>query len=1262
MSRAAILRLFEARTLPDLVARADEAGAGAALLIRLERWLDTPSGQTLTPDAVRILYRTHYGKSLRGWLVDPLAVALIPGHREAVRTAVLAYVSDDLRERRMGPGAPGLQPGMPVSEVVAWTAAKMIPQYAGIPFTRAQITASVARIWGAHAWQTPLTLAQVISSPTAPARAGWSEGRPPLAVQRAVIDLLEEAADKALAATAAEASLPPPEPPADPRLVAAWEKLRDARAEIRKAVAPRPVAHHTLAVSLDPPTLIYNESIHAICGDQAFPTVRMSLDPGTPAVACNCLRSSLPTCGLKLAALTKAMATLADARNATQFETLAHTLSRPPWLRMLDELDLGAALPTPTPRDEPLAWQVRREPDGAWTLRPMRMKYPKKGGVKLVGEDWRGLRESITTLPSAVDREVLRTLVPTAAFMPGARHAVADAERVVPALDRLVGHGGVFLADERVRVRRGSIELVLGHAAGNVEFTVMVGGTPVPLAEVFAASALCVSDGIAAVAAGGDIVIASITDSLARTIRTLHRRGALLPDSALPEVVQRIPALATIAPIRTDASLSRERVAAHMLLVVRLAAEGMGIRTTLRVREPGGLPMIPGEGGVELLDVNHGALHVRVRDHDDEVARATSWRAEHALGEETEAWTFFEADPDRALDLLASLQKADHGAIVEWATAPRRVERTAVATDLRISVSSKRDWFGLGGALEVDGGSVPLGELLRALREGRGYVALSGDRWVRIEDRLRTHLRALADRAADGHGAINVSPVHAAAVDALADIGADVQSDIEWSALITNFREAVEMAIPLPEGLLAELRPYQRAGFEFAARLAHWTDGAVLADDMGLGKTVQAITLLLRRRELGPALVIAPTSVGFNWLRECERFAPSLNVRMLRGKGRALGNIGPGDVLVTSYDLLVRDAEVLAGVEFGTVVFDEAHAVKNAETHRARAASDLQAGFRLALTGTPVENRLSELWSLFRVVSPSLFGSWERFRESFAAPIERDGDPERRAALANTIRPFILRRLKREVARELPSRTEVQVDVVLSAAEQKRYDQVRVATLAALAGLDPAVPPEKRRFQVLAALTRLRQLACHPSLVDDTWTGESAKLIRLAELISELRDEGRRALVFSQFTRHLDLAATALEKIGFSMRRIDGSTPENDRRAEVDLFQRGEGDVFLLSLKAGGTGLNLTAASDVVLLDPWWNPAVEDQAADRAHRIGQTRAVTIYRLVTRGTVEEQIIAMHEAKRDLVAGVLDGTGGGGTLSVEELLTLMTGAAG
>jgi SNF2 family DNA or RNA helicase len=405
--------------------------------------------------------------------------------------------------------------------------------------------------------------------------------------------------------------------------------------------------------------------------------------------------------------------------------------------------------------------------------------------------------------------------------------------------------------------------------------------------------------------------------------------------------------------------------------------------------------------------------------------------------------------------------------------------------------------------------------------------------------------------------------------------------------------------------------------------------------------------------------VIAPTSLGFNWQRECERFTPTLTPILFRDIDRIdlKNKVGEGDLVICSYGLALREAELLKEIKWGTLILDEAQNIKNSNSKTAAQIRTFEAEWKIALTGTPMENHLGELWSIFHTVAPGVLGSWEQFRRRFAAPIEKESNSDRRLALSQVIAPFILRRSKRDVLKDLPARTETNLMVDLSAEERLRYDQMRLAAVTELDQIGDENLSHDQRFKVLQMLTRLRQLSCHIGLVDDKWKGSSAKLDVLMEQLEQLKEQGNRPLIFSQFTTHLALIREALEKAGFSYQYLDGQTTPVQRQERVEAFQRGESDVFLISLKAGGTGLNLTAADYVIHMDPWWNPAVEDQATDRAHRIGQTKPVMVYRIIARGTIEEQILQMHDEKRDLVDGVLSGADAAGKLSTKELADMI-----
>jgi superfamily II DNA or RNA helicase len=450
---------------------------------------------------------------------------------------------------------------------------------------------------------------------------------------------------------------------------------------------------------------------------------------------------------------------------------------------------------------------------------------------------------------------------------------------------------------------------------------------------------------------------------------------------------------------------------------------------------------------------------------------------------------------------------------------------------------------------------------------------------------------------------------------------------------------------PLPSDLRAELRSYQHEGYRWLKFLSRSDLGGLLADDMGLGKTLQALAALE-----APALVVCPASVVFNWAAEIARFRPSLKVHTYHGQNRALN--AQADVTITTYGTMRMDVAELAKKKWDTVILDEAQSIKNPDSQVARAAYQLKARFRLALTGTPVENRLTDLWSLFHFVNRGFLGGLSDFDEQYARPIA-EGDRDAGARLRARIKPFVLRRLKRDVAKELPPRTDVVLRCTLDADERASYESIRAATQKDIV---EQLASGGNVLAALEALLRLRQACCHRALLPGQTAERSSKLELLLETLEEALSEGHKALVFSQWTSLLDLVEPLLKERGVRFTRLDGSTV--DRGAVVKSFQDDPSvSVMLLSLKAGGTGLNLTAADHVFLLDPWWNPAAEDQAADRAHRIGQDRPVLVHRLIANDSVEERILALQEKKRALASVATDGGDQALGITRDDLLALL-----
>jgi len=562
----------------------------------------------------------------------------------------------------------------------------------------------------------------------------------------------------------------------------------------------------------------------------------------------------------------------------------------------------------------------------------------------------------------------------------------------------------------------------------------------------------------------------------------------------------------------------------------------------------------------------------------------------------------------------------------------------------RLSLSGEE--FQLEFECAGGGGRAEPSSVMRAWREGRSLVPLLEGGWSPLPaDWLERYGDLVMDLLAAKEAA---GGLPASSLPDLARLCEELDQPPppgfkKLSRLLQGF-EGISTA-ELPTDLTASLRSYQVHGVNWLTFARRAGLGVLLADDMGLGKTLQALCAIE-----GRTLVVVPTSVLHNWEDEIRRFRPALSYSIYHGPRRKLDR--SADVTLSTYAILRLDADLLANERWGTVILDEAQAIKNPDSQVAAAAYRLQAAFKMTLTGTPVENRLEELWSQFHFINRGLLGGRQDFHERYARPIA-DGEPGVAERLRERIRPFILRRLKQQVAPELPPRTEVVLRCELDREERELYDTIRAATIADVV---ERLGAGGNVLAALEALLRLRQAACHPGLVPGREAGRSSKVDVLLEALGNVAAEGHKALVFSQWTSLLDLTEPHLGRAGIEFVRLDGST--RDRASVVRTFQDGDGPpVMLVSLKAGGTGLNLTAADHVFLLDPWWNPAVEDQAADRTHRIGQDKPVMVYRLVAQETVEERILALQERKREIADAALGEADRAASITRDELLELL-----
>jgi superfamily II DNA or RNA helicase len=736
---------------------------------------------------------------------------------------------------------------------------------------------------------------------------------------------------------------------------------------------------------------------------------------------------------------------------------------------------------------------------------------------------------------------------------------------------------------------------------------------------------------------------------------------------AQAEVDKTLRALATRFQVHADSLQTGRQVSSDSRLRAELSPVGeqLSLRLVVTPLGPDGPRLPAASGRLQLMSVIDGESVGTRRDltaerqHLETVLDALPFLdSSDGLSE----WLI--EDPEQALGAVETLPTLASIAAVEW---PKGKSVRVLSVDPRqlgVSVSRERDWFRLSGQATLDEGLVlQLETLLTAARDKSRFVPMGNGVYAALTRSLKQKLSDLAAVLETDKTGGKVPMVAAAWLDEILD-GTEVSANNDFRLAIDRLRSAQATQPKLPTLLQASLRPYQEDGYQWAVRLAIAGMGGCLADDMGLGKTLQALGVLLERSAGGPALVIAPTSVCGNWLAETQRFAPSLNARIYSEAGESeraalINDAGPQDLLIVSYTLLQLAQERFAGRTWHTLIADEAQAIKNAAAKRSQAVFELNADFRLALTGTPVENRLGDLWSIMRFANPGLLGTVNRFNERFAGPIERNRDRDAQHVLKRLIGPFVLRRTKAEVLQELPPRTELILAVTPDAAEAAHYEALRREAVREIDATLETTPEAQSNFNILAQLTRLRRAACDPRLTTPQFGITGAKVQAFAELAGELIANGHKALVFSQFVDFLDILRKPLDKAGIRYQYLDGATPAAERSRRVAAFQAGDGDLFLISLKAGGFGLNLTAADYVVITDPWWNPAAEDQAMGRAHRIGQLRPVTVYRLVSKDTVEERIVDLHHEKRALAESILAEGEASALPSTEDLVALIRG---
>lgn len=769
--------------------------------------------------------------------------------------------------------------------------------------------------------------------------------------------------------------------------------------------------------------------------------------------------------------------------------------------------------------------------------------------------------------------------------------------------------------------------------------------------------------------AGGKYVCITLSDKARSVLRLLLSQGQTFPLAAEERLRSIVTMLDEVVEVRSKL-LDFKALPTYKgrpTIVVKLQPMANGIYEAIICAHP--LPDStktppPGEGRKEIIDSIAGSQVKVERDLDGE--RATYTMLCDAL-DNVNGVDLYEDEYrgsltiEAVLELMSWAQAHSDLVAIDWLQGKPMQLKQAAGSSWNVGLKSHNGWFDIEGDVRIDNDTVlTMAQMLDMVQQSKGkYLRLTDDLFIAIDKKLRRQLERIEAMAVRNRNRLQISQINAAMLDdAALDGGFKLNIDQKLLDLQQRVKDTANYTPAVPAALKAELRPYQVEGFQWMSRLASWGAGACLADDMGLGKTVQTIAFLLLKAAEGPALVVAPASVVPNWASEIERFAPSLRVAILNkadDRSKTIRCAHDYDVILSTYGLLNTEEDVMVEKKWSTICLDEAHTIKNKETKMSGVAMRLQADYRIILTGTPIQNHLGEIWNLFRFINPGLLGGFDTFRQKFVKPITEDNDKGRRKALQGILRPFMLRRTKDEVIDDLPEKNEITIPVELSDAELTRYEALRKKAAQEISTAD------KVDINTLAEITRLRRAACSMALVDPSWTGQDSKVQAFLDIVAEFKGNGsNRMLVFSQFTSYLDIVRKALDHAGERYLYLDGSTTMKQREQLVAQFRNGDIPLFLISLKAGGLGLNLPEANYVMHLDPWWNPAIEQQATDRAYRIGQKRDVTVYHLVAKNTIEEKILRLHHTKRDLADSLLEGTDMAGKLTLDDILALITNA--
>lgn len=747
-----------------------------------------------------------------------------------------------------------------------------------------------------------------------------------------------------------------------------------------------------------------------------------------------------------------------------------------------------------------------------------------------------------------------------------------------------------------------------------------------------------------------------------RRIADTIEKAETLPIESYPTLLKLLPQLSRSIEIHSnllEGGSSLEKIEGDSLIHCTIDPYGNDYKINHYIRplSGGNLTFLSGKGDKTIFDQTEEKRYQvdrNIRKEKENLQKITDILEDMQNSEIIELENLI-LNPQQMLPFVEWAAENEDICTLEWPEGKQIKINNVTQANFNITKGNNENWFAVEGEITLkDSDSINIYELLKLTSQGNltgNYIKIDDGKYISLTNTLRKQIQRLEAISQLSRHNITVSAYNAGVLaETIRGNETTFKSDNSIEELVQKIKESESLEPQIPANLNATLRDYQYEGFRWITRMNHWGAGACLADDMGLGKTIQAITFLLHKAQEGPSLVVAPASVIMNWKNEIARFAPTLNTQILNNstnREETLSKANSGDIVLTTYGLLPQEEKQLAETNWNVICLDEAHTIKNRQTKTSAVAMTLKAKSRIILTGTPIQNHLGEMWNLFQFLNPGLLGTFEQFSHKYITNANAD-----LKSLRKIVQPFILRRTKMQVLDELPDKTEIILNIQLSDLEIIAYERLRSRVESELEG------EEKLSVNALAEITQLRQAACSIQLTDKKWNGANSKIEALKELVAEITSEGNKVIIFSQFTSFLDIIAKELEKLGMEYLYLNGATPIKKREQMVASFQKGEKQIFAISLKAGGLGLNLTQANYVIHLDPWWNPAIEQQATDRAHRIGQKQPVTVYHLICSNTIEEKILRLQKTKSQMSDALLNGTNIAHTLTIEDLRALVS----